>query len=163
MHKRNLVFAKTNFEGILKTPYVKLRFEGEGKDTRHFYLHIEENPGERSLLWDDKTVKPGYFFIELPAGPYKISSIAIPVGSTLAEEGTRISFEVIPGSVCYIGTLYVVGTKEKIKLGGVPVIKPGFEYEAEVLDEREEGFFAFRSRYPNVPVDLCVQLMQLAP
>ncbi len=161
--KKGVVFAKTDFGGILKTPYVKLRFEGEGEDMRNFYLHIEENPGERSLLWDDKTVKPGYFFIELPAGSYRISSIAIPVGSTLAEEETHISFEVIAGSVCYIGTLRVVGTKEKIRLGGVPVIKPGFEYEAEVLDEREEGFFAFRSRYPDVPVDLCVQLMQLAP
>ena len=84
--KKGVVFAKTVFEGVLKTSYVKLRFEGQGENMRSFYLHIEENPGERSLLWDDKTVKPGYFFIELPAGFYKISSIAIPVGSTLAEE-----------------------------------------------------------------------------
>lgn len=161
--KKGVVFAKTVFEGVLETSYVKLRFEGQGKDMRSFYLHIEDNPGERPLLWNDKTVKPGYFFIELPAGFYKISSIAIPVGSTLAEEDIHISFDVIPGSVCYIGTLRVVGTKEKIKLGGVPVIKPGFEYEVEVLDEREEGFFAFHSRYPNVPVELCAQLMRLTP
>lgn len=161
--KKGVVFAKTVFEGVLKTSYVKLRFEGEGEDGRNFYLHIEEDPGERSLLWNDKTVKPGYFFIELPAGFYTISSIAIPVGSTLAEEDIHISFEVVPGSVCYIGTLRVVGTKEKIRLGGVPVIKPGFEYEVEVLDEREEGFFAFRSRYPDVPVELCAQLMKLTP
>ena len=55
----------------------------------------------------------------------------------------------------------MVGTKEKIKLGGLPVIKPGFEYTVEVLDEREEGAEAFRRNYPNFLHDISVKLMQV--
>jgi hypothetical protein len=159
VQKKGVVFAKVDFQGVLKAAYVKLLFDGQGEHAQRFYLQIEDNPGEYPLWGKGKTVKPGYFFIELPSGSYKISSLSIPVGSTLATEPIDISFEVIPNTVVYMGTLRVVGTKEKIKLGGLPVIQPGFEYEAEILDEREEGVFAFHQRYPNTSVDIRTQIM----
>lgn len=162
VQKKGVVFAKTDFQGVLKTTYVKLLFEGQGEHNKNkFYLHIEDNPGDRSFFGQWKTVKPGYFFIELPAGPYKISSVGIPVGSTLATESIDVSFDVLPTAVVYMGTLKMVGTKEKIKLGGVPVIRPGFEYEAVILDEREEGARVFHQRYPQVPAEILTNLMRL--
>lgn len=161
--KKGVVFAKVDFQGVLKAAYVKLLFDGQGEGAQKFYLQIEDRPGEYPLWGKGKTVKPGYFFIELPAGLYKISSLSIPVGSTLATEPIDISFEVVPNTVVYMGTLRVVGTKEKIKIGGLPVIQPGFEYAAEVLDEREEGVFAFRQRYPNISVEIATQLMDIYP
>jgi len=162
VRRRGVVFAKTDFQGVLQATYVRLRIEGEGKDTRSFYLDIEGKPEENPLFAGGKMVKPGYFFIELPAGSYRISAVAIPVGSTLAEEDISISFEVLPGAVVYLGTLQVVGTGEKVKLGGVPVIKPGFNYEAAVLDERGEGIYAFHKRYPGIPVEIETRLMRVS-
>ena len=161
VHRRGVVFAKTDFRGVLQATYVRLRIEGEGKYTRSFFLDIEGKPEENSLFGSGKMVKPGYFFIELPAGTYRISSVAIPVGSTLAEEDISISFEVLPNAVVYMGTLQVVGTNEKVKLGGVPLIKPGFDYEAAILDERGEGIYAFHKRYPNIPVEVEARLMRV--
>ncbi len=161
VHRRGVVFAKTDFQGVLQATYVRLRIEGEGKHTRSFYLDIEGKLEENPSFGSGKMVKPGYFFIELPAGSYRISSIAIPVGSTLAEEDINISFEVLPNAVAYMGTLQVVGTSERVKLGGVPVIKPGFDYETEVLDERGEGVYAFHKRYPGIPVEIETRLMRV--
>ena len=158
---RGIVFAKTDFQGVLQATYVRLHIEGEGKHTNSFYLDIEGKPEENSLFGSSKTVKPVYFFIELPAGTYRISAIAIPVGSTLAEEDISISFEVLPNTIIYMGTLKVVGTGERVKLGGVPVIKPGFDYEVKILDERAEGIYAFHRRYPNIPVAIETQLMRV--
>ncbi|OGX28461.1 MAG: hypothetical protein A2705_03595 [Omnitrophica WOR_2 bacterium RIFCSPHIGHO2_01_FULL_52_10] len=161
VRRRGVVFAKTDFQGVLQATYVRLRIAGEGKYTHSFYLDIEGKPEENSLSGSGKMVKPGYFFIELPAGSYRISSIAIPVGSTLAEEDISISFEVLPNAVVYMGTLKVVGTGERVKLGGVPVIKPGFDYETAVFDERREGIYAFHKRYPDIPVEIETRLMRV--
>lgn len=158
---RGVVFAKTDFRGVLQATYVRLRIEGDGKYTRSFYMDIGGKPEENFVFGNGKMVKPGYFFIELPAGSYRISTIAIPVGSTLAEEDINVSFEVLPGAVVYLGTLQVVGTGEKVKLGGVPVIKPGFNYEATVLNEHGEGVYAFHKRYPDIPVEIESRLMRV--
>ncbi|MBI5416307.1 MAG: hypothetical protein HZA29_05780 [Candidatus Omnitrophica bacterium] len=162
VRRKGVVFAKTDFQGVLKTSYVRLHFEGQGKGTRSFDLDIEGKTDGNSLIWNGKTVKPGYFFIELPVGGYRISSIAIPVGSTLAEEAINVRFEVIPGAIVYLGTLKVQGTKERIKLGGVPVIKPGFDYDVQVLDERAEGILAFHQRYPGIPAVIETRLMRIS-
>jgi hypothetical protein len=127
--KKGVIFAKTDFQGLLETRYVQFLFEDR----------------------DVKSVKPGYFFVELPAGRYKIVSVSIPVGSTTATEKMDVTLDVLPDAACYVGTLKMIGTKEKIKLGGVPVIKPGFEYTVEVVDEREEGAAAFKKNYPDFP------------
>ena len=157
VHKNGVVFGKTDFQGILQTNYVRLILENLDNSMQQFQLNIGDQPDN---IWEGKTVQPGYFFIELPAGKYKISSISIPVGSTLASEQADMSFEVMPHKVVYIGTLKVIGTKEKIKLGGVPVIQPGFEYNVEILDERDEGIAAFRKNYPNIKDKILIHLLK---
>jgi len=161
VEKKGIIFAKTDFQGVLKTRYVRLFFENLTDPEKKFQLHIGEKTVEQTFPWEVKNVEPGYFFIELPQGQYKISSIAIPVGTTTAEEEAHISFNVAEDTITYIGTLKIVGTKEKIKLGGVPVIKPGFEYTIEVLDQREEGITEFRNRYPNIVNEVNIELMEL--
>ena len=156
-----VIFAKIIFEGVLEKTYVKLLFEDTGNPENKFQLYIGDPSGQQGLSWDVKPVRPGYVFLELPAGVYKISTISIPVGTTQATEESGITFEVVPGAIVYAGTLQVIGTKEKIKLGGVPVIRPGFEYTAFVLDEQQEGIQTFRQRYPNFPNEITVKLMQL--
>lgn len=159
--KKGVIFAKTDFQGLLETRYVRFLFEDQEDTTHKFHLHIGESSGQQTFPWDVKTVKPGYFFVELPAGRYKISSVSIPVGSTTAIEEMDVRLEVLPNTISYVGTLKMVGTKEKFKLGGVPVIKPGFEFTVEVLDEREEGAAAFSHHYPNFPHDVSIKLMQV--
>lgn len=159
--KKGIIFAKTDFQGLLETRYVKFLFEDQDDPAHKFQLHIGENSGQQTFPWDVKTVKPGYFFVELPAGRYKIISVTIPVGSTTATEEMAVTVEVIPDTVSYVGTLKMVGTKERIKLGGLPVIKPGFEFTVEVLDEREEGSKAFSRNYPNFPHGVSIKLMQV--
>lgn len=159
--KKGVIFAKTDFQGLLETHYVKFLFEDMDDPAHKFLLHIGEKSGQQTFPWDGKTVRPGYFFVELPAGRYRISSVTIPVGSTTATEEMNVALEVVPNAICYVGTLKMVGTKEKIKLGGVPVIKPGFEYTVEVLDERDEGIAAFRRNYPDFPHDVSVKLMRV--
>ena len=161
LQKKGVIFAKTDFRGLLETRYVKFLFEDQDDSSHKFQLHIGGHSGEQGLPWEEKTVKPGYFFVELPAGKYKISSVTIPVGSTMAMEDMDVSLEVLPNTVCYVGTLKMVGTKERIKLGGVPVIKPGFEFTVDVLDEREEGAATFRKNYPNYPHSVSIKLMQV--
>jgi hypothetical protein len=161
--KKGVIFAKTNFQGLLATRYVKFLFENQDDPTHRFQLHIGENSDQQTFPWDVKTVKPGYFFVELPVGRYKISSVSIPVGLTMATEEMDVGLEVIPNAICYVGTLKMVGTKERIKLGGLPVIQPGFEYTIEVLDEREEGKAAFQKNYPNFPHDVSIKLMRVVP
>ena len=146
---KGIIFAKTIFEGVLKTTYVQLHFKGIGDNKHEFDLIIGEKDKAAALPWESKTVEPGYFNVELPAGKYKIKSIAIPVGSTLAEEQIDIDVEVFAGKATYVGTLKVIGTKEKIKLGGVPVIRPGFEYQVEVLNEKDEAYTSMSNQLPQ--------------
>ncbi len=159
VEQKGIIFAKTAFFGVLETSYVKLIFENQEDVSQKFQIYIGDK-SQQTLLWNVKTVKPGYFFIELPPGKYKISSVSIPVGSTLATEAMDIRFEVGVDAITYLGTLKMVGTKEKIKLGGVPVLKPGFEYTLEILDERDEGVETFKTKYPNVTNEVLIQLMQ---
>lgn len=161
VQKMGVIFAKTDFQGLLNTRYVKFLLEDQDDPEHKFQFHIGENSEQQIFPWDVKSVKPGYFFVELPAGRYKIVSVTIPVGSTTATEKMDVTLEVFPDAVYYVGTLKMVGTKEKIKLGGVPVIKPGFEYTVEVLDEREEGSAAFSKNYPDFPHGVSVKLMQV--
>jgi len=161
IQKKGVIFAKTDFQGLLNTRYVKFLFEDLDDPEHKFQLHIGENSEQQAFPWNVKSVKPGYFFVELPVGRYKIASVTIPVGSTTATEKMDVTLEVLPDAVYYVGTLKMVGTKEKFKLGGVPVIKPGFEYTVEVLDEREEGSAAFSKNYPDFPHGVSIKLMQV--
>lgn len=163
VEKKGVIFGKTYFEGVLKTSYVKLHFEGKGENAYQYEFYIGDKAQQASFLWDVKTVKPGYFFVELPAGVYKITSIAIPVGSTIAEEAMNIDVVVNPGAVTYVGTLNAIGTKERIRLGGLPVIRPGFEYEYLVVDEREDAQKVFRERFAAYQGEIMVSLMLVNP
>lgn len=157
---KGIVFAKTDFQGVLKSSFVELFVESLEDPDNKFQLHIGDKSSLQKFPWEVKTIEPGYFFLELPVGKYKMSSISIPVGSTMAVEKLDVSFEVIQDKAVYLGTLQVVGTKEKIKLGGVPVIKPGFEYSVMILDESQEGFSVMKQKYPEFSADILVELMQ---
>jgi len=158
---KGIIFAKTEFEGLLETRYVKFLFEDLDDPGHKFQIHIGEAPGQQNFPWEVKAVKPGYFFVELPAGRYRITSITIPVGTATASEPMNVTLEVVSNEVTYVGTLKMIGTKERIKLGGVPVIKPGFEYTISVLDQREEGAEAFKKNYPDFPHGVSVRLMEV--
>lgn len=159
--KNGVIFAKTDFQGVLEKTYVKLLFEDAVNADNKFHLYIGDKEGPQPFMWDVNPVKPGYFFIELPAGIYRISSISIPVGSTQATERMDITVQVLPEKVTYIGTLQMVGIKEKIRLGGVPVIRPGFEYAADILNEKEEALQTFQQRYPRYSQQIIIKLMDL--
>jgi len=159
--QNGVIFAKTDFEGVLKTNYVRLMIVDQEHPERTYQLHIGEKAAAQKFPWDVKVVNPGYFYIELPAGAYQFTQVSIPVGSTMAVEDMTIGFEVIPNQVTYMGTLKMVGTKERIKLGGVPVIKPGFEYTIEIIDEQEEGMVSFKERFPEAPENVSTNLMKL--
>ena len=104
---------------------------------------------------------PSYFFIELPLGVYAMHWISIPVGTTMADEPMDVVFEVTENRVNYLGTLKVVGIQEQIRLGGIPVIKPGFDYRVRVLDERYAAIKIFHQRYPVEQQPVNVRLMQV--
>lgn len=161
---KGIVFGKTNFSGLLETVYVKLQIESLTDVTQKYQLLVTgEDKEGKTFPWDVKSVKPGYFFIELPEGNYRLAGITIPVGTTVAMEPMSIDFKVYPHAVVYIGTLTVLGTKEKIRLGGVPIIKPGFEYEVSVLDEREEAIKSINASFPELPKKLKFDLMKINP
>src|SRR3989338_7614133 len=126
IEKIGMIFGKTEFLGILKTSYVKLYLADQVHPKRKYILHIGERMEQEIFRWQMMPVKPGYYFINLPVGKYKIYAVGIPVGSTMAIEDMDIAFEVFADKAVYVGTLRVLGTKERIKVGGVPVIKPGF-------------------------------------
>jgi len=159
--KTGVIFAKTDFKGVLEKTYVKLSFENLENIDNKFNLYIGDKSNQQAFLWDAEPVKPGYFFIELPVGKYKISSISIPVGSTLATEKMDITLEVLEEKVIYVGTLFVNGIKEKIKLGGLPVLKPGFEYQVGVINEKDEAMEIFQQRYPKFRKEITVGLMEV--
>lgn len=141
------ILAKTIFEGIVQTSYVKLDIVDQAAPQKNFQLIIGDQARQQNFPWQIQTVQPGYFFIELPAGDYRFSALTIPVGTTVATEPMDVTFTVKENKVVYLGTMKVLGTKDKIKLGGVPLIKPGFEYSVQVLDEEPEARGEFEQRY----------------
>lgn len=154
-----VIFARTEFQGVLDTDYVKLFVESLDVKDFKFQLHVGEVLGQQDSIYEIKNVRPGFFFLELPEGKYVISSVSIPVGSTLATEECLIYFNVTSDQVHYLGALKMVGTKEKIKLGGVPVIKPGFEYKIEIVDETQEAKGIFMKNFPLNEKNILTQLM----
>lgn len=156
-----VVFAKTNFEGVLKTNFVRLKIVNQEFPERVYELHIGDKTAQLPFGFNVTTVNPGYFYIELPEGSYRFATVSIPVGTATATEEINVVFEVIPEQINYLGTLSMNGTKERIKLGGVPVIRPGFEYELAVINEYEEGVRSFQERYPNVQGVVKAQLMSV--
>jgi len=154
------IFAKTVFEGVVKTSYVQLAIVDTHDPAKVYDLYIGDQARQKSFPWNMQTVSPGYFFVELPPGTYRFQSITIPVGTTLATEPMDVVFEVFADKIVYLGTLRVMGIDEKIRIGGVPIIKPGFEYALQVLDERDEAKAELKTRFPEQKNELVFMLMK---
>lgn len=144
------IFGKTIFEGVVKTSYVRFTIVDQSDPAKTYQLYIGDKARQKSFPWKTQTVKPGYFFIDLPEGDYRITTISIPVGTTLAAEPMDITFGVEADRIVYLGTLKVVGTKQRVRLGGVPIIKPGFEYQVQMTDDSEEADTELRRRFPEL-------------
>ncbi len=156
-----VVFFKTDFKGLLETNYVRLTISPSDDSSRPFDIHLGDISKASLFSGGHETLKPGYIYLELPEGEYRIESISIPVVTTLAVEKLNLAFTVQKEVVNYLGTLSFNGTKERIKLGGVPVIKPGFDYQMEIRDERIEAFADLGQKYPTVKSPKNVSLIQI--
>jgi hypothetical protein len=150
-----IIFGKADFQGVLKVEYVKLMIVDENNPDKTYELFFGDRTGET-----DAAVQPHYFFMELPASKYRITSVSIPVGTTLATEKIDIAFTVLKNTLIYLGTLRVTGTDQKIRFGAVPIIRPGFDYKVEILNEQNEAVREFHVRYPSVQRDIEVKLMR---
>jgi hypothetical protein len=158
---KGIVFFKTRFEGILDSSYVKLKILDRINPKDMFELYLSDAREGRFLPWEMKITKNGYSYLRLPVGKYRIATVSVPVGTTQATEVIDINFDVLPNEVLYLGTLILNGTKEKIRLGGVPIIKPGFEYTVEVLNESEEAENEFRRSFPNNKKEIQNKVMKV--
>lgn len=155
-----IIFGKADFRGILKVEYVKLNIVDEDNSEKQYELLFGERDENNAPTWDARPIEPHYFFLELPAGRYRITTISIPVGTTLATESADIAFIVEKETVIYLGTLRVTGTDQKIRFGGVPLLRPGFEYKVDILNEKEEAISKFKMKYPDIQRDIQVKLMR---
>lgn len=155
-----IIFGKADFRGLLKVQYVKLSIADEDNPEKQYELLFGDRDENNTPVWDARPVEPHYFFLELPVGRYRITAISIPVGTTLATETTDIAFTVERETVIYLGTLRVTGTDQKIRFGGVPLLRPGFAYRVEILNEIEEALHKFRLKYPTMQREIQVQLMR---
>lgn len=144
------ISGMTDFRGLLKAPYVRLLIAKRDDPSQQFFIYFGSKGNQSVVPWGtEKVVEPGYFVIELAPGAYKIIQIAIPVGSTIADEGMELDFDVLPGKAVYVGTLEVDGTKEKVKFGGVPLIRPGFAYHLFVRDEIADALGMLKGMLPE--------------
>lgn len=143
------IAGKTDFRGLLKAPYVRFLIVNRDDPSKKIFFYIGSKGNQSVVPWGEETVvAPGYFILRLPPGAYKVTHIAIPVGSTIAEEGFGLNFDVVAGKAIYVGTLDVDGTQEKIKFGGVPLVRPGFAYRLEIRDEMVEAEGVLRTMLP---------------
>ncbi|MBF0618611.1 MAG: hypothetical protein HQL19_00405 [Candidatus Omnitrophica bacterium] len=140
------IFGKTDFKGLLKAAYVRLTIVDRKDPAKQYYFFVGSHANLSVVPWGEgRVIEPGYFGLSLPVGEYKVTTIAIPVGSTKAEETLELDFKVAANVATYVGTLDMDGTKEKVKFGGVPLIRPGFEYVLNILDE----WTAAQSTWPS--------------
>ena len=155
-----IIFGKADFQGVLKVEYVKLLVIDENSPGKEYELFFGDRNEPQPFFGQAPSVEPKYFFLELPAGQYKITLISIPVGTTLATEKTDIAFTVEKETVIYLGTLRVTGTDQKIRFGGVPLLRPGFDYKINIANEKEEAIQEFKVKYPLIKRDIQVNLMK---
>ncbi len=158
-----IVFGKVNFTGVLNKSYALLSIKSLSDESTRFNLTLGDRKQDESLPWQITTTEAGYFFMELPEGAYQMTDISIPVSSTLAVEPINILFNARVDAALYIGDLMIEGTKEKINWGGIPVIKPGFEYEAKANQNTLKAFEVFRQTYPEFTGEPGTDFMVITP
>lgn len=157
-----LAFGKTVFSGLLRKAYVRLTIVSRQDPDRSHFFTVGDKNNQSVVPWErGRVIEPGYFYLELPPGMYQVTAIAIPVGSTIAEEPVALDFEIALDRVTYLGTLEVNGTKERVRFGGLPVVRPGFEYEIAVRDEFDEARGDFGGLLPEHTAPLVKKLWQM--
>lgn len=162
--QRGVVFGKIDFQGELKTAYLKVMIEAKANPSEKYPLLIGDLEDPYAWPWNLKRFKPEYFFLTLPEGEYRISSVSILIGSTLVTEGLNVTFAVSPESVGYLGTLSLEGVKERSSLGTFPIIQPGFTCRVVVKNEYQEALMEFRKKHPkNTWRMMRAALMQVHP
>lgn len=158
-NKTSLVFLKTDFQGVLKTNYIKLTIISKSDPNKRVNINLGEKVEAILSNQEESHQYPGYVYFELPKGDYQISTISVLAGTTSVTEALNLDFSVILEKNNYLGTLVINGTKEKIKLGGVPFIKPSFDYQLHILDERAEAEQNFKQKYPQNKLPIHVGLL----
>lgn len=156
---KSVVFGKADFQNLkdigTRITWAQIILE-DVMDKRKRYQFFVGNRG----LFAMQRLQPEYFFIELPAGEYKIVSIGTYCGIDIDQPVGNIFFSVEPGSVVYTGTLKLTNIKDKTRFGGLPLMKFGFTYTAEISDEREKAFKELQKKYPLIKEDIKVSLMK---
>jgi len=145
-----LVFGKTDFKGILKASFVRLTLVRKNDPGKEYFFYVGAKENQSVVPWGKgQLIEPGYFYLQLTPGDYEVTDIAIPVGSALAEERVSLSFTVTAHKINYLGTMDVTGTKERVHFGGVPIMKPGFEYDLRIADEFAPAKKELETRVPR--------------
>ncbi|MEI6438087.1 MAG: hypothetical protein WCO69_05000 [Candidatus Omnitrophota bacterium] len=145
-----LVFGKTDFRGLLKAAYARLTIIDSADPSKVYYFYVGSRENQNVLPWGKgEVIEPGYFFLQLPPGKYAVTAVAIPVGSTIAEESLALDMPVSLDRAYYLGTLRIDGIKERAKFGGVPLVRPGFEFTLAVDDEFEAARKGFEQLSPR--------------
>lgn len=157
------VFGNVTFSGILNKPYVTFSISRVTRPEYKFQLHIGNKKNKEDPTRTIYTDQNGYFFMTLPEGQYQITSISIPVSSTLAVEMIDIIFDVNLNEAAYIGHLSVEGTKEKIHWGGIPVVKPGFEYLTTLKKDEWEAYNFYKRIFPDSTLNPVTRMMKVRP
>jgi hypothetical protein len=161
--KHGLVFGKTDFKGILKTSFVRLTLIRKDATDKNYFFYVGAKENQSVVPWGQgRRIEPGYFYLQLPDGDYEITGIAIPVGSALAEEALAVDFKVTPNKITYLGTLDVTGTKERVHFGGVPIMKPGFEYDLLIKDEFDQAKRVLEIRIPRHRSPVVKELLKVS-
>ena len=138
-----IVFAKVDLRGVVEKSYATFSIRNLDDPQYVFELTLGDREQNDGFPWVLQQTENGYFFIELPQGRYQITSVSIPVSSTLAVEPINIYFDVSLQQASYLGYLTIDGTKEKIHWGGIPVVKPGFEYTTMLAHKELEAYTLF--------------------
>ncbi len=165
---KSVVFGKVIYNSddffFKRIPFLKFKIRNIADTEIKYNLKLGDAESMFALPWNLKFFKSEYFFIELEPGNYEIYSISMPYGrdlSNIISETTSIIFSIEPNSISYLGTLQLTILKNTTKVGGLPLLKAGFVYKANLLDEQEEAVKEFRIKYPLLSEEIKIKLMNI--
>jgi len=105
-----------------------------------------------SLKASHYLTREGYFYLRLPPGEYTIWKwmYRFPRGQASTIEPLTVSFDVLPGRVIYIGTLYIY--LPSVSTGPLPSLgAERAKTRYDIVDEYGMAIQLSTSRYPNFP------------